>query len=118
MISNPDYVVTAAAKVVHAETRDMCKRNSGSLLQNKDHSSIMSFTWDKLHKELQIRAPNLLKVISAVVSDVPVAPMEKKFMHILHTVATGCHGHSQEMSGLHYGIAFLLVHGGCTQRVK
>ena len=78
----------------------------------------MSFTWDKLHKELHIRAPNRLKVISSVVSDVHVAPKEMRFMHILHKVATGCHGHSQEMSGLHYGIAFLLVHGECIQRVK
>lgn len=77
----------------------------------------MSFTWDEFHKELEIRAPNLLKVVSAVVSDIPVAPAEKKFMHILHTIATGFHGRSQEMSGLHYCTAFLLVHGGCTQRV-
>lgn len=115
-ISNPEEVVAAAANIVNAESKELCKRNSGSLLQKKDHASLMSFTWDKFHKELEIRAPNLLKVVSAVVSDIPVAPTEKKFMHILHTIATGFHGRSQEMSGLHYCTAFLLVHGGCTQR--
>lgn len=27
---------------------------------------------------------------------------EKKYMNILHSVASGLHGHSMEMSGLHY----------------
>lgn len=90
-ISNPDEVVASAANIVNAESKEVCKRNSGSLLQ-KDHASLKSFTWDKFHKELEIRAPNLLKVVSAVVRDVPVAPAEKKFMHILHTIATVIHG--------------------------
>lgn len=33
------------------------------------------------------------------------------------TVATALHGRSQEMSSLHYQLAFILAHGGCTQRV-
>lgn len=41
---------------------------------------------------------------------------EKKYMNILHTVASGLHGHSMEMSGIRYTIAFVLVHGGCTLR--
>ena len=118
VISNPDDVVKAATKIVQTEAKVICKRNSGSLLLKKDHDSLMTFTWNEFHKDLEVRAPNLLRVISGVVSDVPVAPTDKKFMHILHTVATGCHGRSQEMSGLHYCIAFLLVHGGCTQRVR
>lgn len=55
-------------------------------------------------------------MVSTVVSDIPVAPAEKKFMRILHTIATGFHGRSQEMSGLHYCTAFLLAHGECTRR--
>lgn len=76
-ISNPDEVVAAAANIVNVESKELCKRNSGSLLQKKDHVSLMSFTWDKFHKELEIRAPNLLKVVSAIVSDIPVAPAER-----------------------------------------
>lgn len=86
-ISNPDEVVAAAANIVNVESKELCKRNSGSPLQKKDHAGLMSLTWDKFHKKLEIRAPNLLKVVSAVVSDIPVAPAEKKFMHILHTIA-------------------------------
>ncbi|CAG2189420.1 unnamed protein product [Mytilus edulis] len=114
--SNPDDVVTAAAKVVKSESKNLCKRHSGSVLQNKDHQSFMTFTWDKFHKELEIRAPNVIKVVSAIVSDIPLTPSDKKHMNLLHTIASGFHGRNQEMSMLHYCIAFVLVHGGCTLR--
>ncbi|XP_062600399.1 uncharacterized protein LOC134262037 [Saccostrea cucullata] len=113
---NPRVVVNAAAKVVSEESRELCKQNSNSLLQMKDQESLMSFTWDKFYKELEIRAPNLLRVVSSIVSDIPTVIGEKKYMNILHTVASGLHGRSMEMSGLHYSIAFVLVHGGCTLR--
>lgn len=83
----------------------------------KDQEKLMSFTWDKVNQELEICAPNLLKIVRSIVSDIPVIPGEKKFMYVLHTVASGLHGRSLEMSGLHYCIAFVLVHGGCTLRV-
>lgn len=77
----------------------------------------MSFTWDKFNKELDIRVPNVLRIVSSIVSDIPPMIGEKKYMNILYTVASGLHGRSMEMSGLHYTIAFVLVHGGCTLRV-
>lgn len=107
----------AAAKVVSEEARQLCKRNSNSILMKKDQESLMSFTWDKFNKELEIRAPNVLRIVSSIVSDIPPMIGEKKYMNILHTVASGLHGRSTEMSGLHYTIAFVLVHGGCTLRV-
>ncbi|CAC5375422.1 unnamed protein product [Mytilus coruscus] len=58
--SNQDDDVTAAAKFVKSESKTLCKRHSGSVLQNKDHQSFMTFT------ELEIRAPNVLKVVSAI----------------------------------------------------
>ena len=117
-VSSPDEVVTAAAQIVGSESKELCKRNSGSILQQKDHDSLMTFTWDKFHKELEIRASNVLKIVSAIVSDIPAIPGEKKYINTLHTIASGFHGRNQEMSGLHYCVAFLLVHGGCTQRVS
>lgn len=113
----PREVVDAAAKVVSEEARELCKRNSNSILMKKDQESLMSFTWDKFNKELEIRAPNVLRIVSSIVSDIPPMIGEKKYMNILHTVASGLHGRSTEMSGLHYTIAFVLVHGGCTLRV-
>lgn len=70
------------------------------------------------HKELQLRAPNILQVIASAVCDVPVKVEDKKFAHILHSVASVLHGRSAEMSSLHYQIGFILAHGGCTQRVS
>lgn len=113
----PREVVDAAAKVVSEEARELCQRNSNSILMKKDQESLMSFTWDKFNKELEIRAPNVLRIVSSIVSDIPPMIGEKKYMNILHTVASGLHGRSTEMSGLHYTIAFVLVHGGCTLRV-
>lgn len=107
----------AAAKVVSEEARELCKRNSNSILMKKDQESLMSFTWDKFNKELEIRAPNVLRIVSSIVSDIPPMIGEKKYMNILHTVASGLHGRSTEMSGLHYTIACVLVQGGCTLRV-
>lgn len=112
----PREVVDAAATVVSEEARELCKRNSNSILMKKDQESLMSFTWDKFNKELEIRAPNVLRIVSSIVSDIPPEIGEKKYMNILHTVASGLHGRSMEMSGLHYTIAFVLVHGGCTLR--
>lgn len=116
--SHPDDVASAASKVVMSESKNLCKRNSGSVLQQKQHDDLMTFNWNKFNSELEIRAPNTLKIISAIVSDIPVTPSDKKFMNIMHTIASGLHGRNQEMSGLHYCIAFVLYHGGCTLRVS
>lgn len=67
----PREVVDAAAKVVSEEARELCKRNSNSILMKKDQESLMSFTWDKFNKELEIRAPNVLRIVSSIVSDIP-----------------------------------------------
>lgn len=83
----------------------------------KDQESLMSFTWDKLNEELEIRAPNVLRIMSSILNDIPQMIRGTRYMNILHTVGSGLHGRSMEMSGLHYTIAFVLVHGGCTLRV-
>ncbi|XP_069109674.1 uncharacterized protein [Argopecten irradians] len=114
--TNPDEVVDAASKIIAEESKELCKRTSGSVLQLKDHNNLLHFSWDKLHEELETCAPNVLKIVRSTVSDIPVSPREKKFMNVLHAVASGLHGRSLEMSGLHYCIAFVLIHGGCTLR--
>ena len=116
--SNPDDVVDAATKIISNESRELCKRNSGSVMQMKDYKSLMTFTWNKFNTELEIRAPNVLKVVRSIVCDLPVSPGEKKYMNNLHSISSAFHGRSQEMSGLHYCIAFVLIHGGCTLRVS
>lgn len=65
----PREVVDAAAKVVSKEARELCKRNSNSILMKKDQESLMSFTWDKFNKELEIRAPNVLRIYPLGLTD-------------------------------------------------
>ena len=57
-------------------------------------------------------------MVSSIVSDIPISPSEKKYMHILHNVASGLHSRNQQMSCLNYGIGLILLHGGCTLTVS
>ncbi|XP_062609388.1 uncharacterized protein LOC134271151 [Saccostrea cucullata] len=114
--TNKEDIVNAASLIIANESKGLCRKNSGSILQRKDNESILEFSWDMFHKELQLRAPSILQVLTSAVCDVPVKVEGKKFAHILHSVASVLHGRSAEMSSLHYQIAFILAHGGCTQR--
>jgi hypothetical protein len=116
--TNKREIVNAASLIIASESKELCKKNSGSILQRKDHDSMLEFSWDEFHKELQLRAPSILWVINSAVCDVPVKVEDKKFIHVLHSVASALHGRSAEMSSLHYQIAFILAHGGCTLRVS
>lgn len=69
----PDSVVSAAASLINSGCENICKRNSGEILRDKTNEKIMQFSLDKLHRELQLKAPYLLKVFSATVSPVPVS---------------------------------------------
>ena len=115
--SNPTSLATAAAKLVNKECEGLCKRGTGSILQDKTYDSLFNFTWDNFQKEIQIRAPHTLKIISSTVCNPTVTPTPKKQLCILHTFASGVHGRFQEMSNLHYQIGLILAHGGCTVRV-
>ena len=58
--TSPNELVTEAATVVANECKELCKRNSGSVLQDRSHDGILTFSWDKFHKQLQVSAPCLL----------------------------------------------------------
>lgn len=111
--SDPDLVSSAASKIVSNECQNMCKRGSGSILQEKSYNSIFKFTWDDFNKEIQIKAPNTLKIISSMISDTVVQPKEKKYLHIMQSVAPALHGRSEQMSCLQYQIGFILLHESC-----
>lgn len=115
--SGPDHITSLASKIVSDECAKLCKRGSGTVLQENSYEGIFSFSWDKFYTEIQIRAPHTLKLVSVVCNTV-VEPSEKKFKYIMQTVASGLHGRSQEMSCQHYQIGFILAHGGCKQRVS
>lgn len=116
--SVPELVSSAASKIVSKECQRLCKRGSGSILQTKSYDSIFRFTWDELNKEIQIRAPNMLQIVSSIISDTVIPPTEKKYVHLMNTVATALHGRSDQMSCLQYQVRFILTHGACKQRVR
>ena len=116
--TSPKDVVSAASEILSLECKTICKRGSGSILQDRSYDGILSFSWDKLHEEIAIRAPHTLHIISSMICDIRPPREHGKFLHVMHSIATVLHSRSQEMSALHYQVGFILAHGGCTQRVS
>ena len=116
--SAPEKLVSVTSNIISSECKNLCKRNSNSVLREKTRSGIVNFSWDEFHKELHLRAPNLLHVVSATVTDVPQSLSPGNHMrHILYSIAVALRGRSREMTVLQYLTGFIMLHGGCTQRV-
>ncbi|VDI38352.1 Hypothetical predicted protein, partial [Mytilus galloprovincialis] len=79
-------------------------------------NEIMEFSWNKLKNELVIRAPGILKIISAIVSDIPSSLTDNRLRHVLQSAVIAFHGRSREMSTLQYIVCMIQAHGGCTNR--
>lgn len=87
----PEEVSSGAASVVANECKELCCKNSNSVLQARAHHEILYFTWDKLHQELTLRAPNTLRIVSSMLSDVPLSPEGKPFLNLMHTISMALH---------------------------
>lgn len=119
MLSNkPDSIVSAAAELINSECEEICKRNSESIIRDKSHENMMSFSWDKFHSELQLRAPGLFRVFSAAVVTVPKLVSDSKLQPVLLAVAICLQGRNREMTTLQYLIGVVMLHGSCAQRVR
>lgn len=113
----PEEVSSGAASVVADECKELCFKNSNSVLQARAHHDNLSFTWDKFHQELTLRAPNTLRIVSSMLSDVPLSPEGKPFLNLMHTTSMALHSRYNQMSLTQYLCGFVLMHGGCTMRV-
>lgn len=114
---NPSPVIKAVADILKQESQSICKQGSVTLLRKKNLYDFLSFSWEALHKEMSVSCPNLMTIMSSVVSDVPLQIDSKPFHHMLVSIAISLHGRNQEMSVIQYIIGFILTHGGCTLRV-
>lgn len=114
----PEEVSSGAASVVANECKELCCKNSNSVLQAWAHHDILSFTWDKFHQELTLRAPNTLRIVSSMLPDVPPSPEGKPFLNLMHTtcISMALHSRYNQMSLTQYLCGFVLMHGGCTMR--
>ena len=79
---------------------------------------LFDFSWEMLHQELKDKCPVLLSVISASIGNIPTGVQSKPLRHVMLSTAMALHGRSQEMSVVQYITSFILLHGGCTQRVS
>lgn len=114
---NPSPVIKAVADILKQESQSICKQGSGTLLRKKNLDDFLSFSWEALHKEMSVSCPNLMTIMSSVVSDVPLQIDSKPFHHMLVSIAISLHGRNQEMSVIQYIIGFILTHRGCILRV-
>lgn len=114
---NPSPVIKAVADILKQESQSICKQGSVTLLRKKNLYDFLSFSWEALHKEMSVSCPNLMTIMSSVVSDVPLQIDSKPFHHMLVSIAISLHGRNQEMSVIQYIIGFILTHRGCILRV-
>ena len=111
----PSLVIKAVAGIIQQESKGICKPGSGTLLRKKN--DFLSFSWEALNKELSVTCPNLINIMSSVVSDVQLQMDNKSLHHMLVSIDVGLHARNQEKSVVQYIIGFILTHGGCTLRV-
>jgi hypothetical protein len=107
-----------AENTILDECRNICKRNSGSILQDRSHDDILQFSWDKLENELRNLAPNLFQIACSIVTDNSSSMSDRSRIQMLNAVAYALHARSREMTVLQYLAGLVLLHGGCTQRVS
>ncbi|KAL4237208.1 hypothetical protein ACF0H5_005588 [Mactra antiquata] len=113
----PEVIINSAATIIQDECKKLCKRGSGSMLQNTSYDGLINFTWDKCSKELKARCPGLYTVLEAIVSDIPVTISTKQFVHLMTTAATGLYSRFQEMSAVQYIIGLVSTNGGCSLKL-
>ena len=94
---------------------ELCKHSNW---QNPWKYYAIHMPWDKLHGELQLRAPNLLEVFSTAESPIPKSVSDSKLHHALLATAICLQGRFREMTTLQYLMGFVMLHGNCTQRVR
>ncbi|XP_053390808.1 uncharacterized protein LOC128553656, partial [Mercenaria mercenaria] len=114
----PEDVVSCAASIIQSECASICKRKSAFVLNDKSYNGIMQFSWDTLHQQLLLGAPNTLQIVSSMASnDIPMSVPSKEFHHVLFAIGIALHARNREMTTLQYLNGMVLLHGGCTQRV-
>ncbi|XP_033755665.1 uncharacterized protein LOC117338420 [Pecten maximus] len=114
--TNPMAVVKGVSKLIEDECTHVCYRGSAACLQNKKFEHFQNFNWKTLYDDLLDRCPHIMAIITSTVQRQPPNIVSKPFFHVMFSSATVLHGRNQEMSVLHYMIAFFLARGGCTQR--
>lgn len=95
---NPSPVIKVVADILKQESQSICKQGSGTILRKKNVDDFLFFSWEALNKEMTVSCPNLMTIMSSVVSDVPLQLDSKPFHHILVSTSIALHGLNKDMS--------------------
>lgn len=95
---NPSPVIKVVADILKQESQSICKQGSETILRKKNVDDFLFFSWEALNKEMTVSCPNLMTIMSSVVSDVPLQLDSKPFHHILVSASIALHGLNKDMS--------------------
>lgn len=101
---NPSSIIEAVADILKQERQSICKQGPGTILRKKNLDDFLSFRWEALNKEMSVSCPNLMTIMSSVVSDVPLQIDSKPFHHMLVSTAKALHGRNQEILVISYSV--------------
>ena len=69
-----DHMVSAIAREVQKELKEICSNKYTSILRMKYKVSLEMFAWDRVWQELQSKAPTLLTILSGGASSSNIRP--------------------------------------------
>ena len=116
-----DELFSYFSHLIVTECQVLCQKKPPSLFRHVPVEKIDDFEWEDLMKELQSRAPLLLKVLSAIVARVDPR-CEKKSSTILYpaivtAVAVLLKGRNREMCGVQSIVSCLMYACHCEKQV-
>ena len=107
-------VFSIQASDVRKELDVLSSAKDKTILRCKDEASLKSFSWQKLHDELEEKAPKFLAVMKIVCENHDVK-MKKELPAILSAASTIVAVHNPEMSALEYIKSLILLKGGANK---
>ena len=71
LVDDPKYcdvIVTKLRGVIQGELKTLGSKKANSILRNKTKAGLLSFSWNKVWKELEMHAPIFLGLLEAILS--------------------------------------------------
>lgn len=113
-----EQILLKLIEQINAECGKLCQRANASLFRKIPVSSLPEFKWDSCIKELEVKAPTLLKLLTMIVSTNDHRNQHKRgerhYPGICIAIATLLKERNREMNGIQTFISLVLF----TSRVQ
>jgi hypothetical protein len=110
-------VVNVVCKQVTQEISGLCSKSNPSLLRSKSKEELANFSWEKLHEEIEARAPLFLRFLVASTSNSSHSRNKKKrqdtlLQPLLHAGCQLVSIFNQEINAVRKIVSIILKKGG------